>query len=124
MEKAWGHFDDLVFDDSEWVEKHWIESVGVNVFLETFLSELFVGFGVIVDVGKGSTFFGVDVVFFSIVEDWEEFVLGESFFREFVIRAVDDFFGEDFFNAFDGLGFEVFLYFGMDKGYLFAGSDG
>lgn len=50
----------------------------MDVFLEAFLSELFVLFGVVVDVGEGAAFFGVDVVFFSIVEDGEEFVFSDA----------------------------------------------
>ena len=37
---------------------------------------------------------------------------------------MNDFFGEDLLEAFHGLGFEIFLDFGMDKGYFFAESDG
>lgn len=37
---------------------------------------------------------------------------------------MDGFFGEDFFDAFDGFAFEIVFDFGMDKGYFFAGSDG
>ena len=67
----------------------------MDVFLEAFLSELFVLFGVVVDVGEGAAFFGVDVVFFSIVEDGEEFFLSDALLGKLTVCAVDDFFGED-----------------------------
>ncbi len=37
---------------------------------------------------------------------------------------MDGFFGEDLLYAFDGLGFEVVLDFGVDEGDAFAGADG
>jgi hypothetical protein len=39
----------------------------MNVLLEAFFGELLMSFGVIVNVGKGSAFFGVDIVFFSVI---------------------------------------------------------
>ena len=39
----------------------------MDVLLEAFFGELLMGFGVIVNVGKGSAFFGVDIVFFSVI---------------------------------------------------------
>lgn len=39
----------------------------MDVLLEALFGELFMGFGVIVNVGKGSAFFGVDIMFFSVI---------------------------------------------------------
>ncbi len=96
----------------------------MDVFLEAFLSELFVLFGVVVDVGEGATFFGVDVVFFSIIEDGKEFFFSDAVLGKLTVCAVDGFFGEDLLDTFDGLGFEVVLDFGVDEGDAFAGADG
>jgi hypothetical protein len=81
-------------------------------------------FGVVVDVGEGAAFFGVDVVFFSIVEDGEEFFFSDTVLGKLTVFAVDGFFGEDLLDTFDGLGFEIVLDFGVDEGDAFAGADG
>lgn len=118
VEESGRHPDHFILDDPERVEHDWVECIGVHVFCEARLSDLAVGFGVFIDICESLALCRVDVCNNPLVQDLEDFLFGQAFFRKAIIGQFDFLLAECFHRIFGGFLFQILVFFLSDKANL------
>ena len=79
--------------------------------------------GKVVNIGKCSSFFRVDVGFLSVVEDAQQLALWNPLLRQVGVFAFDLFSSKNLFDTLDSLALKIFLDFLVNEGDHLAISD-
>lgn len=115
MEEGGRHPDDFILDDSKRVEHDGVECIRVHVFCEACLSDLTVGFGVLIDIGKSLALCRVDVGNDPLIQNLENFLFGQPFFRQSIIGQLDFLLAECLHSIFCGFLLKILVFFLSDK---------